>query len=160
MKVKLSISLGILLLSCLIIAPYIHEMVHIFTFKSLSGNYFADIGVSSSVYGSFRVLAPMNLFEYILLLSGGVVSSLLLGLLFIYLGRKKTSYLSTNFGIGFLLNPSLSMLTKNDISTLFSFINLNYLSILIGIFILGICLFEFNYSTKIMMANNQNTGAV
>ncbi len=159
MKVKLSISLGVLLLTCLIIAPFIHEMVHIFTFNSLSGNYFADIAVSSSVYGSFKVLSPMNLFEYIVLLSGGVASSLILGALFIHLGRKKVSYISTNFGIGFLLNPSLSMLTKNDISTLFSFIGLNYLSILIGVCILGVCLFEFNYSTKIMMAHNQNIAA-
>ncbi len=159
MKVKLGISLVALLLACLIIAPFIHEMVHILTFNSISGNYFADIAVSSSVYGSFRVLSPMNLFEYILLLSGGVASSLILGALFIHIGRKKVSYLSTNFGIGFLLNPSISMLAKNDMATLFSFIGLNYLSILIGVCILGACIFEFNYSTKIMMANNQNIAA-
>ena len=141
--------IGIMLLICLVISPLIHELSHILTFEIFGNYYFADISLFP-VYGSLRILSPTSIMECLILLFEGVAISLALGFLFIYLGRKKENHLASMSGIGFLLNPSLSMFIKNDISTLFSFIGLSNLSILIGIFILGVCLFEFNYVIRIL----------
>ena len=158
MKKKISLYLGIMLLICLIISPLIHELMHILTFKLFGNYYFADISLFP-VYGSLKILSPIDTIECLILLFEGVAVSLALGFLFIYLGRKKENYLTSISGIGFLLNPSLSMFVKNDISTLFSFIGFNGLSILIGIIILGFCLFEFNYVIRIL-TDSQDAEAI
>lgn len=156
MKTKIILSFFILLITCLVVSPLVHEVVHIITFRSFSGYYFADINLFP-VYGSIRSLSPVNQIEYILLLSGGICASLFFGFLFLYVGRKKVNYMFTISGIGFLLNPSLSMFLENDIFTLFSFMGLGNLSFVIGSIILGACFLEFNYFARNLFVENLQT---
>jgi len=158
MKKRLGLYLGIMLLICLLISPLIHELTHILTFKLFGNYYSADISLFP-IYGSLRILSPISITECLILLFEGVAVSIALGFLFIYLGRKKENHLASISGIGFLLNPSLSMFIKNDLSTLFSFIGFSNLSSLIGIFILWVCLSEFNHVIRILI-DSQDTEVI
>lgn len=149
---KIILSFGVLLMICLVISPLIHESMHILTFELFGNYYFSDISLFP-VYGSLRILSPISTEACIILLFEGILISLVFGIVFIYFGRKKENYLVSMSGIGFLLNPSLSMFVKNDISILFSFVGFDSLSILVGGTILGICLLEFNYVIRSLVNN-------
>jgi hypothetical protein len=148
---NIAFSLGILLLACLIVSPLVHEAVHVLVLDTLPGSYRLSLSALPSLHASAKILSPLGYYDYVLLLSSGVLASLALGAAFILRGRKKSCHLSSMCGVGFLLNPAIAMFSQNDFSTLLAFYNLSCLSVFIGLGMAAVCLYEMNFVSKILM---------
>jgi hypothetical protein len=147
MKAILLSGLG-LVLACMIVSPLLHEASHALVMDLFSKDYRLSITTYPCVYGSIQVLSPMEKYQYIILLSSGIIASLCAGALFIKRGRKKSSPICEMCGVGFLLNPAIAMFYANDMVTMLSFFGAGYLSIALGCSLMAFCLYEANLITK------------
>jgi hypothetical protein len=150
MERKVILSVAALALACLVASPIIHEAVHMIVLGSYSGSYTMKFDIFPSVSACERVLSPLSLFQYTILLSSGILASFLAGFLLIRRGRKNMCHLSSMSGIGFFLNPALVMFYKNDFSILLSFYSLGALSLFAGIALTGFCIYEASFAVRIL----------
>ena len=109
-----------------------------------------SLSVLPSVHASERILSPLTTYQYIALLSSGILASLLIGAFLVRRGRKNMCHISAMSGIGFFMNPALCMFSGNDFTTLLSFFNLSALSAITGIALVGLCAYEVNFAAKML----------
>lgn len=148
MKRENLICLAALVAACLIVSPLVHEMAHIAVLGMINGQYRSEISLYPQVSGSIRILSPLQAHEYFLVLATGIGASLFIGAVLLHRGRKRTSLISTSLGAGFLLNPSLAMLSKSDMAGLLSVMGIQGFSLIIGLSIMGFCAIELSRAAK------------
>lgn len=109
-----AIGFAILIIVSILVAPLLHEMLHMFVLDVTDTKYRSEIvfSVASGIHGKITPFTELGSADSVIMLGVGVFSNLLLSAVFFFgswitrhRGMTNESILSTYLAVGFLYNP-------------------------------------------------------
>ena len=152
------LGLGLLAIIFIVIAPYLHEFLHIYFLRINNAHFYTDIKFDpyDGVYGKITAVSDLNIIDSITLMLIGAVGNIIIGLSILILGfiaMKEGMLPESNFftyiSYGFLLDPITYLFqSRGDFVNTLSMLDLCEFSVLLpilGIIAIFLLLFHLNF---------------
>ncbi|RLI92176.1 MAG: hypothetical protein DRO95_02860 [Candidatus Altiarchaeales archaeon] len=143
-ELSITLSLLSLFLVALVIAPLIHELLHIIILKTLGYYYNGNIEftLENGIYGKLEIISEMNFIDVIIFLGIGILGNFIFGsILFIngfytrVSGKTAQSSIPLFTGLGFLTDPmSYLFSTSGDLINILNLLGVQGISFILPLF--------------------------
>jgi hypothetical protein len=145
----------ILIIISILVAPLLHEMLHMFFLDVTETQYKSEIvfSLASGIHGKLTPFAELGVGDSIILLGVGVLSNLVLSAVFFlgswitrHRGMTHESILSTYLAVGFFYNPLMYFFAgSGDLVNIMSLLDLEGYSYVLPITGLSMLIFVLLY---------------
>jgi hypothetical protein len=145
----------VLIIVSIVVAPLLHEMLHMFVLDVKDARYTSEIvfSVASGIHGEIKPITELNIYDTLLMLGAGVFSNLVLSAAFFlgswvtrHRGMTHESILSTYLAVGFLYNPLMYFFAgSGDLVNMMSLLDLEGYGYVLPIMGLSMLIFVVLY---------------